>query len=206
MKKPVVLASILLGTVVCASAAVAAEPDNWIVKVGVHEVDPKSNNGTLAGGTLAADVSSNVRPTITGEYLFTPNWGVELLASLPWQHDVKLNGAKAATVKQLPPTISAQYHFNPDGTVSPFVGVGLNATLFFSEHTTGPLAGTRLSLSDSFGPALHAGLDFHFDRRRLFSLDARWMKIDPSVKVNGSKVGTVHIDPIAYGVSIGYRF
>ncbi len=205
-KNPIAMAAIVLGAALCTPMAMAAEADAWIFKVGVHEVDPKSNNGTLAGGTLAADVSSNVRPTITGEYLFTPNWGVEVLASLPWQHDVKLNGVKAATVKQLPPTISAQYHFNPDGTVSPFVGVGLNATLFFSEHTTGPLAGTKLSLSDTFGPALHAGLDFHVDSRWLVSLDARWMKIDPSVKVNGAKVGTVHIDPIAYGFSVGYRF
>ena len=188
-------------------AAVRAQAsDTWIVKIGVHTAEPKSDNGSLANGALKTDVGSDTKPTITAEYLLTPNWGIELLASLPFEHDVALNGSKAATVKHLPPTLSAQYHFNPGGSVSPFFGLGLNYTLFFSEHTTGALAGTKLDLSNTFGPAVHAGIDFQFAERWLVTVDARWMKIDPDAKVDGAKVGTVHIDPIAYGVAIGYRF
>ena len=185
---------------------VHAQDSDWIVKVGVHTVDPKSDNGTLAGGTLKSDVGSDVRPTITAEYMLAPEWGIEVLASLPWKHDVKLNGVLAATTKQLPPTVSVQYHFNPSGKVSPFVGLGLNYTMFFSEHTTGPLAGTKLSLDDSLGIAAHGGVDFRIDERWLVTLDARWIKIGTDAKVNGTKVGTVHIDPFAYGIAVGYRF
>ena len=185
---------------------VHAQDSDWIVKVGVHTVDPKSDNGTLAGGTLKSDVGSDVKPTVTAEYLLAPEWGVEVLASLPWKHDVKLNGVLAATTKQLPPTVSVQYHFNPSGKVSPFVGLGLNYTMFFSEHTTGPLAGTKLSLDDSLGIAAHGGVDFRIDERWLVTLDARWIKIGTDAKVNGTKVGTVHIDPFAYGIAVGYRF
>ena len=189
-----------------ATPLVHAQDPDWIVKVGVHTVDPKSDNGTLAGGTLKSDVGSDVKPTITAEYLLAPEWGIEVLASLPWKHDVKLNGVLAATTKQLPPTVSVQYHFNPNGKISPFVGLGLNYTLFFSEHTTGPLAGTKLSLDNSLGVAAHGGIDFRIDERWLVTLDARWINIDTDAKVNGTKVGTVHIDPFAYGIAVGYRF
>ena len=199
------VSAIALALVVSAPLVHAQDPD-WIVKVGVHAVDPKSDNGTLAGGTLKSDVGSDVKPTITAEYLFTPEWGVEVLASLPWKHDVKLNGTLAATTKQLPPTVSVQYHFNPAGNISPFVGLGLNYTIFFSEHTTGPLAGTKLSLDNSLGVAAHGGIDFRINERWLVTLDARWIKIGTDAKVNGTKVGTVNIDPFAYGIAVGYRF
>jgi outer membrane protein len=198
--------ALALSAVFASASAHAADNTEWVFKVGVHNVDPKSDNGSLAGGTLKADVGSDVRPTVTAEYLFTPNWGAEVLASLPFQHDIKLNGVKAADVKHLPPTVSLQYHFNPEASISPFVGLGLNYTLFFSKHTTGPLAGTRLDVSNTLGPAAHAGVDFRVNERCLVTLDLRWMKIDPDVKVNGAKVGTVHIDPLAYGVAVGYRF
>lgn len=196
-----IAAAALLG----ANGAHAAD-DNWIVKVGVHTVDPKSNNGTLANGALKADAGSDTEPTITAEYLFAPNWGVEVLASWPWEHQVKLNGAKAVTTKQLPPTVSAQYHFNAGGGISPFVGLGVNYTLFYNEHTSGPLAGTKVGLGNSIGPALHGGVDFRAGDRWLVTLDARWISIDTDVKVNGSKVGTVHIDPLVYGIAVGYTF
>ena len=86
------------------------------------------------------------------------------------------------------------------------IGLGLNYPLFFSEHTPGPLAGTKLSLDNSLGVAAHGGIDFRIDERWLVTLDARWINIDTDAKVNGTKVGTVHIDPFAYGIAVGYRF
>jgi len=186
--------------------AYAEDVDPWVLRVGVHTVDPKSNNGTLASGALKADVGSDTKPTIALEYMLTHEWGIDVLAAIPFEHDINLNGARAGTTKQLPPTVSVQYHFNSSGKVSPFVGLGLNYTLFFSEHPTGPLAGTRLSLGDSLGPAAHVGIDFQLSPRWLFTVDARWIKIGTDVKVNGTKVGSVDIDPFVYGVAVGYRF
>ena len=143
--------ALLCALAVGAVVAHADESDHWVVKVGVHNVDPKSDNGSLGNGALKTDVGSNVRPTITAEYLFDANWGIEALAALPFEHDVKLNGVQSATTKHLPPTVSVQYHFDSTGSISPFVGVGLNYTGFFSEHTTGPLTGTKLSLSNTWG-------------------------------------------------------
>jgi len=183
-----------------------AADGNWIVKLGVHTIEPKSNNGTLANGALKVDVSNDTQATITAEYLFTPNLGLEVLASAPFKHTVRLNGVKSATFSQLPPTFTLQYHFNPDGAVSPFIGAGVNYTYVYNEHTTGPLAGTRLSVNNSFDFAAHAGVDFRINPNWLFTVDARWIKLDGKAKVNGIDVGTVKVDPLVYGVAVGYHF
>jgi outer membrane protein len=198
-------AAILLATVVPA-LGLSQEDDHWTVKVGAHDVDPKSDNGHLADGTFAVNVGSSVRPTATLEYLITQNVGVELIAAWPFRHEVKLNGAEAATTEQLPPTLSLQYHLAPQAAISPFFGVGVNFTRFFSVDERGPLAGADLTLGNSWGFAAHAGLDCRLSDRWLAGVDLRWINIDSTARVNGANVGTVNIDPLVYGAYAGYRF
>lgn len=186
--------------------AMAQEAGSWTFGVGAHVVSPKSGNGSLAGGTLDADVGDNWRPTVTAEYFFRDNWGIEILASLPFQHDIELNGAKAGSTKHLPPTVSLQYHFAGSEKVKPFLGAGVNYTIFFSQDTTGPLTGTDLDLDNSWGLAAHAGLDFAVGTNKWLRVDARWIDIDTDVKVNGSDVGTVNIDPMVYGAAFVWQF
>ena len=188
-----------------ASPAFAAEAGSWSFSLGAHVVDPTSGNGSLAGGALEADVGSDWKPTITAEYFFTPNLGLEVLASLPFEHDISLNGAKAGSTKHLPPTFTLQYHFDGE-TVSPFIGAGVNYTLFFDQQTSGPLAGAELDLGNSWGLAAHAGVDFRLADNRAIRLDVRWMDIDTDVSVNGADVGTVKIDPLVYGVAYVWTF
>mgnify|MGYP001298877107 CR=1 FL=1 len=189
-----------------ATTAQAAEAGDWVLRVGAHQVAPKSNNGHLAAGAFKTDVGNNVRPTFALEYMFTPNWGLEVLAALPFEHEVSLNGVKSADVKHLPPTVSVQYHFLPGAKFSPFVGVGLNYTRFFGIDETGPLEGTQLNLSDSWGAALHLGFDVAIDDRWLFTADARWIDIETDARLDGAGIGSVKIDPIVWGVAVGYRF
>jgi outer membrane protein len=206
MKTATALALALTAATAAAPHAHAQDGGNWQVKIGVHVVDPKSDNGTLAAGALQTDVGNGVSPTVTLEYRCSPNLGIELLAALPFEHEVRLNGAKAASVKQLPPTLSLQWHFMPGAQFSPFVGVGVNYTRFFSIDEKGPLDGAHLNLSDSWGVATHAGVDYALDERWSLSADVRWIKISSDAKVNGAKVGTVDIDPLTYGFAVGYRF
>ncbi|MET0225866.1 MAG: OmpW family outer membrane protein [Dokdonella sp.] len=189
-----------------AHAEQAGAEQDWEVKIGAHVVDPKSDNGTLAAGALRTKVGDSWRPTVTLEYRATRNLGIEILAAAPFEHDVKLNGAVAAKVKQLPPTLSLQWHFLPDQRFDPFVGVGLNFARFFSIDEKGPLAGTQLELGDSWGVAAHAGVEYAIADRWSLTVDARWIKLSTDAKVNGAKVGSVDIDPLVYGFAIGYRF
>lgn len=189
-----------------ATPAFAQEAGTWTLGVGVHQVNPKSDNGSLVGGALDVEVGSNVRPTITAEYFIRDNLGIEVLASWPFEHDIDINGlGNVGSTKHLPPTVSIQYHFG-EGKVRPFIGAGVNYTYFFSEDTNGALAGSDLELDSSFGLAAHAGLDFKVGEKGSLRVDARWIDIDTDVKVDGTDVGTVNIDPLVYGVAYVMEF
>jgi outer membrane protein len=195
-----------------ATPAFAQSAGSWTLGVGVHNVAPKSDNGTLTAtplGNLDIDVGSNTRPTITGEYFFKDNLGLEVLAALPFQHDINVVGVgQVGSTKHLPPTVSLQYHFGK-GKVKPFVGIGLNYTTFFSTKADGPIAGTDLELSDSWGLAGHIGIDFQVSEKGAIRVDYRKIDIDTDVTLNGADLGTnntVNIDPSVYGIAYVFQF
>ena len=190
-----------------ATPALAQSAGSWTVGIGAHNVAPKSDNGTLTAtplGNLTMDVGSNVRPTITGEYFLQDNLGIEVLAALPFQHDISVAGVgKVGSTRHLPPTVSLQYHFG-QGKVKPFVGLGVNYTRFFSTKAEGAIAGANLDLSDSWGLAAHLGVDFKVGEKGAIRLDYRKVDIDTRVKLNGANLGTkntVNIDPSVYGIA-----
>ena len=195
-----------------ATPALAQSAGTWTLGVGAHNVAPKSGNGTLTAtplGNLAMDVGSNIRPTITGEYFLKDNLGLEVLAALPFQHDINVVGVgQVGSTKHLPPTVSLQYHFGT-GKVKPFVGVGLNFTKFFSTKSEGAIAGTDLELSDSWGLAGHIGVDFQVSEKAAIRIDYRKIDIDTDVSLNGADLGTnntVNIDPSVYGIAYVFQF
>jgi outer membrane protein len=201
VRKGLICGAVSLILATAAVPAFAQSAGKWTLGVGLHQVNPKSDSGVDG-----LDVGSDMRPTITGEYFVADNLGIEVLAALPFQHDIDIKGAgTVATAKQLPPTVSLQYHFNGGGTVSPFVGVGLNYTTFFDESTKGALAGSTLKLDDSWGLAAHAGLDFAVGNGAV-RVDVRWIDIDSDASVNGAKLGKVNIDPLVYGTAYVFKF
>ena len=194
------------------SPALAQSAGSWTFGIGAHQVAPKSDNGTLTAtplGDLRMEVGNNARPTITAEYFIRDNLGLEVLAALPFQHDIAVAGVgKVGSTKHLPPTVSLQYHFGR-GKVKPFVGLGVNYTRFFSTKTEGPIAGAELELSDSWGLAGHVGLDVQISEKSAIRIDYRKIDIDTKAKLNGANLGTrnqVNIDPSVYGVAYVFAF
>ena len=184
-----------------ANTAIAFEPGDWLVRAGASVVDPKSDNSDIVS------VDSATSFTFNFTYMMTDIWGVELLAAYPFEHDISLlDGTQVATTKQLPPTVSIQYHFMPTSKFQPYIGVGINYTNFFSEKTMGPLEGTDLSLGDSWGFAGQIGFDVMIGENWFLNVDGRYMNIETKAKLDGISLGTVKIDPMVYGANIGFRF
>ena len=190
-----------------AAPAMAQSKGDFTVGIGIHNVAPKSKNADLGGGTYI-EVGDSVRPTITGEYFVADNLGIELIAALPFKHDIDIKGlGEVGSTKHLPPTLSVQYHFRAvDAKVKPFVGAGINDTWFFGEDATGALAGNDLRLGNSWGLAAHAGIDFALSPKSAIRVDVRWADIDSEVKLNKAKIGTVNIDPLVYGAAYVMKF
>jgi outer membrane protein len=209
-------------------SALAYEAGTWVLRAGVGVVAPDSDNLVVDDGveTITVNVDDGTSLTLMGTYMFSPNWGFDILASWPFKHDINVSiidnvdptfdpiSAKVAETEHLPPTFSLQYHFLPDSTFQPYVGAGVNYTTFFSTDVTQTLTDltgiTDIDLDDSFGLALQIGGDFLLGDRWLINVDVRWIDIESDLTVSDGLVsaefGTVKIDPWVYSVNLGFRF
>ena len=214
-KTPNLLGCALLGALL-SGPALAHEAGDWIVRAGAHLVDPKSDNGKIGSGPAAIkiEVDDDTMFTFDVTYMLTDHWGVELLAAAPFEHDIEVGGSDIASTDHLPPTLSVVYHFLPDSNFQPYVGVGVNTTIFFDEKLDGAALGdpgADLSLDNSYGVAAVVGIDFDMGNNWFFNFDVRYLDIDTDAKVkfsDGSKLdlGTVEIDPWAFGINVGKSF
>lgn len=197
-----IVLSVFLSLIGLSLPASAYESGDWLVRVGAGHVDPKSSNGDIA------KVDSGTSLVFNGTYFYSPNFAVEVLAALPFSHDIKLadGGTKVGEAKHLPPTVSLQYHFDTQSAFKPYVGAGLNYTLFFDESTTGPLEGLDLDLDASFGLAAQVGANFDYSDTMFVNFDVRWIDINTDAELDGSELEEVEIDPIVYSLTIGWRF
>ena len=209
------------------SPALAYEAGTWVLRAGVGVVAPDSDNLVVDDGidTITVNVDDGTSVTLMGTYMFSPNWGFDVLASWPFNHDINVSitdnvdpgfdpvSAKIAETDHLPPTFSLQYHFLPDGTFQPYVGAGINWTTFFNtdvEQALVDLGIEDIDLEDSFGLALQVGADFMLGDRWLVNFDLRWIDIESDLEATAlgvsGELGTVKIDPWVYSLNLGYRF
>lgn len=181
--------------------AAAWEPGDWLLRVGASYVSPASDNHETVS------VGSATSATVNLTYMMTDCWAMEILAAYPFKHDLDLqDGTRIGSTKQLPPTLSLQYHFRPTEKFQPYLGIGINYTSFFSEKTTGPLAGSDLTLGDSWGLAGQAGFDVVLNDKVFLNLDFRYIDIDTKATVDNVSLGKVEVDPFVIGGHIGFRF
>lgn len=207
------VAAAALAAGLLAGTAQAYDAGNWLFRIGAYGVFPESDNLTNVLGTGATlNVDDGYTLGFNFTYMITPNIGIELLAALPINHDIKLSGAgKVAETDELPPTLSIQYHFMPESSVRPYVGIGLNYTTFFNTSTNGALEGTSLSLDDSWGVAGQFGIDIDVAPNWFLNADIRYIGIstDASLNIPGTgtvDLGTVDINPWVVGLTVGTRF
>jgi outer membrane protein len=204
-----------------APVAFAFEPGDIYLRGGATNVNPDDNNGSIdlsavdpALGNQDIEVDDAWGFTFTVSYQWTQNWAVELLAAYPFEHDIKVEGVgKVGKTKQLPPTLSLQYHFMPDKKFQPYIGAGVNYTIFFDESSEGVLSdlGGDLDIDDnSWGLAGQVGFDYFLNDQWFVNLDLRYIGIETKAKVTVPGVGTikedVSIDPWVYGVNVGFKF
>ncbi|WP_372972740.1 OmpW/AlkL family protein [Marinobacter sp.] len=232
---------ILAAGLLAAGSAQAYQAGDIIVRAGAVTVDPNesSDNVGLAGTGLADEgwkvgVDSDTQLGLSGTWMMTDSFGLSLLAATPFQHNLYGSGSlpKAAdlgSTKHLPPTLTVQYYpLHSSHKVQPYVGVGVNYTVFFEEKTSDTLTGavdnylgggvvssTDMDLDDSFGVAAEIGVDIRLDDRFGINAGIWYADIDTTAKINaydaaGTKLGTakvdVDIDPMVYMVGFTYSF
>ena len=194
------IALALAATACLATPSLAQSAGDMTMGFGIGYVSPKSNNGILAGAQT--EIDGNARPTFTFEYFVRDNIGIEVLAALPFKHDINLGGANIGSTKHLPPTVSVNYHFPTGGKVTPFVGVGVNYTTFFEDRSS---LGD-LKIENSWGLAAHVGADFAITETAALRMDLRYIDIASDVYLNGANIGRVKVNPVVVGASYIVKF
>lgn len=197
-----------------AGTATALEQGDILVRGGVGHIDPSGESETFGGNYVEADSGTTFAFTVS--YMVTDRFGVELLGSAPFNHDIDGGGGlsglgEIGETKHLPPTLMAQYYFKPSASVRPYVGIGVNYTTFFDEDLNDPaLSGLNLDLEDSVGLAFQAGVDIDITDRLFVNGSVWYMNIDTDASlsdgVNPSTDFEVAIDPVVLFAGIGYRF
>jgi len=193
--------------------ASAHQAGDVIFRVGTATVRPTEGSDNVLGlGSF--NINNNTQMGLTLGYMFTDNIGMELLAATPFQHKVGLQSTGTiAEVKQLPPSLMAQYYFgDKQDKLRPYLGVGINYTTFYDTNfnQTGRDAGlSDLSVKDSWGVATQAGLDYNLADNWLINMSVWWMDIDTEVKFKaGGEQQNINtrIDPWVFMFGVGYRF
>lgn len=196
-----------------------AEQGDWLMRARGIIVAPTENSSDVLPGFPGSGVGveNAVVPELDFTYFITNNIGAELiLATSP--HDIVGEGGLAplgelADVMVLPPTLTLQYHFNPNGRLRPYAGVGVNWSIFYSEDASPALVDavgpTSVSLDDSVGVSYQLGMDYALNDRWFLNADIKYIQIDTTATLNsGGAINTVDVDldPIVAGVGIGFKF
>ena len=123
-------------------------------------------------------------------------------------------GVEVGSVKHLPPTLTVLWYPMESGAAfQPFIGAGINYTIFFQEDTSGAaqaaLGARNLELDDSWGLAARAGFDYMLSDCWSLHAGVYYLGIDTKANLDTAlgKVGVdVDINPWVYTVGLGYRF
>ncbi len=236
MKKTILFAALssLFGGLT-ASGYAMAEAGDWVVRARAVSVSPNEsselgktvNQNVGAGATVMTpsaelSVDSNIIPELDISYYFTKNIAAELILATGTRHDVSVKGDALATVGNqnlgsvnlLPPTLTVQWHFNPDQTFDPYLGAGLTYSHSFDrglQFQSGPLTGTAIRIDrNMFAPAIQAGFDVNLKDGWLINADIKyvWLNTDVEMMSAGkwTKIDSLDINPVVIGIGIGKKF
>lgn len=187
------------------ATAVQAESPFLVRARAVYlDFDNKQSDGLPLGGATRVEAENRWIPEVDFSYFFTKNIAAELALTYPQNVDIKVGGAKAGHIKALPPSLMLQYHFTDLGAFKPYVGLGVNYTIFSKRSNI--LGGAAEVEKDSVGLAAQVGVDYLIDKNWSVNLDVKYIQMETDVKVGGTKVGRVDLDPLTVGVGVGYRF
>lgn len=175
----------------------------WMVRGRILGVMPDESWDKNPAGLGNLSIDNSIVPELDVTYFFNKNLAIEVIAGVT-QHNVKAGNTDVGDVWLLPPTVTLQYHFNLGGGIKPYVGAGVNYTVFFNEDAKDV---GSFDLKNSWGFAAQAGVDIHLKGNWFLNVDVKKIWMESDLTLNGADTGnTATVDPWIVGVGLGYRF
>ena len=218
-----------LKSLVAAMAAVAsltpvmaqaqAEENPWMIRVRAVDVlfqngqSNGTNNAGLGVQTNNIQASNTWIPEFDISYFFTKNIAAELVLTYPQQVNITSNLAanQSGKITALPPSLLLQYHFTDFGAFKPYVGAGVNYTIFGNRQNFPALGNVLTVDQSSFGFAAQIGADYMFDKNWGLNVDVKYItmstNVNPANAGGGSgSLGKLTLNPWTPGVGVTYKF
>ena len=201
---------------------VSLSAQNWQVRLRGVSVQPNEKSDVSAiGGDV--NISNSFIPELDFTYFFNKNFAAELILGTT-KHDVKTTGSNLTaiggpasaevdlgSVWLLPPTLTLQYHFYPTKTLKPYLGAGLNYTIFYSVDEGSVVKG--LDYDNAVGFALQGGFDYMLNDKYFLNFDIKKLFLKTDVNVDATNLASglkipaeVNIDPLLIGFGVGMKF
>lgn len=216
--------TVLSAAIACLATGLAqpasAKAGDTFIRVRAIMVAPNEKSGPIlpAFPTEKVKISNSAMPEVDVTHMVSDTIGFELIAATTKHRASGTTGTtgtigRLASTWVLPPTLTAQYHLNPRGGFRPYVGAGLNYTLFWNEKASRGLVAavgrTGVHMKDSFGYALQAGIDVDITPKIFANLDVKYIDMDTTARFRTTAAGAqrvrLHIDPLIFGVGLGFR-
>lgn len=203
--------------ILCTFAFAVFAGEGVLLRGRIINVAPNDDSSQILNTGTEVTVDDAFVPEVDLTYMFSKNWGLEVIAATS-PHDLSaeggaLAGADAGEVWVLPPTFTLQYHFGWNTAIDFYAGVGLNYSLFYSYDLSDDLAGlgvTDIDFDNSFGFSGQVGADFKINEKWVFNIDLKYIDIntDAELQTATGVLDTIDVDinPFVSGIGVGYRF
>jgi outer membrane protein len=207
--KSLVAAMAAVASLAPIAAQAQAEENPWMVRVrAVDLLWQNGQSGTVAD--LNVKAKNQWIPEFDVSYFFTKNIAAELV--LTWPQQVNITAGPGNTnigkVTALPPSLLAQYHFTDLGAFKPYVGAGVNYTIFGNRQNF-PALGNQVQVEpSSFGVVGQIGADYMLDKNWGLNVDVKYATIATNVQLvsGGANLGKLTLNPWMPAVGVTYKF
>ena len=224
--KSAAMAALALGLTAGTAIADSFKQGDLIVRGRAIMLAPTADSNGIAPDLLAGglEAQTSATPELDFTYMVTDNIGVELILATSKHSIDAVRGiagvGRAAEAWLLPPTLLAQYHFDTGTKFKPYIGAGINYTVFFDEEvnnldsafTSLALIGAddklTLDLDPSIGLAVQAGFNYKLNDKWGIHAMAMWADIaaEGAVELNGTELQSVNIDVDPIVLMVGAKF
>ncbi|OYZ36385.1 MAG: hypothetical protein B7Y22_05085 [Polynucleobacter sp. 16-46-70] len=177
----------------------------------VRAVDVLYQNGqTGTVSDLNVKAKNQWIPEFDISYFFTKNIAAELV--LTWPQQVNITAGSGDTnvgkITALPPSLLAQYHFTDLGAFKPYVGAGINYTIFGNRQNFPALGNTVQVEPSSVGFVGQIGMDYMLDKNWGLNLDVKYATMATNVQAvsGGANLGKLTLNPWMPAVGVTYKF
>ena len=223
-KTTLTLKALAIGAALCASAAASAQQagGTWAVSVGYNNISPHATDSLSAPSIPDSETKpgSNGEPILNIIYNFDDHFSALLGLGNEYTHDLygagSLAGAgKLGTLKQLPPTLFAQYHFlDANQPVRPYAGVGITYAMFRDEKGSGTLTAisnpggppTTFTVDNAWGVTPQLGVTWDINPHWFVDAWVAKTYISTTVHLSTGQSANAPLNPTSEAITVGYRF